>query len=208
MLDEVFAVAAVYPYLPDRGVVSGAPVENWVPTTESCTLAAVTSTARRRPRASVTMLRFRPTIFLPVSVPWLETETLVAAFTLCASITHADGSLFRPSCSRTNSGDRSLVLLVMVTPAHAQESLAARELLFRLALPHPEIAIVWADSACARNGLVPWAKQYLDITINTVRRPPDAKGFVVLPRRWAVERCWSSIMRARRHCRDQNGCLR
>lgn len=97
---------------------------------------------------------------------------------------------------------RSLVLLVMVTPADAQDSLVARELLFRLALMHPEIAIVWADSAYAKNGLVDWAKRYLDITIKTVRRPPDAKGFTVLPRRWAVERGWAWIMRARRHCRD------
>ncbi|WP_175647285.1 transposase [Streptomyces cyaneochromogenes] len=47
-----------------------------------------------------------------------------------------------------------------------------------------------------------WAKEYLGITVKTVRRPPDAKGFVVLPRRWAVERGRSWIMRARRHCRD------
>lgn len=78
----------------------------------------------------------------------------------------------------------------------------ARELLFRLALLHPEIAIVWADSAYAKNGLVPWAKKYLDITIETVRRPQGAKGFVVFPRRWAVERSWAWITRARRHCRD------
>ncbi|MFB9399090.1 hypothetical protein ACFFVH_24485 [Streptomyces echinatus] len=38
--------------------------------------------------------------------------------------------------------------------------------------------------------------------IKTVRRPPKAKGFVVLPRRWVVERSLSWIMRARRHCRD------
>lgn len=66
---------------------------------------------------------------------------------------------------------------------------------------HPEIAIVWADSAYAGK-LVEWAKKYLDVTIKTVRRPPDAKGFVVLPRRWVVERSRSWIMRARRHCRD------
>ena len=48
-------------------------------------------------------------------------------------------------------------------------SIVARELLFRLALMHPEIAIVWADSAYAKNGLIPWAKKYLDITIKTVR---------------------------------------
>lgn len=78
----------------------------------------------------------------------------------------------------------------------------ARELLFRLALPHAEIAIVWADSAYAKNGLVPWAKKYLGITIKTVRRPTDAKGCDALPRRWAVERSWSWIMKARRHCHD------
>ena len=97
---------------------------------------------------------------------------------------------------------RSLMLLVMVTPADAQDSLVARELLLRLAFLHPEIAIVWADSAYAKNQLIPWAKKYLDITVKTVRRPPDTKGFIVLPRRWAVERSWSWIMRARRHCRD------
>ncbi|MFI6938556.1 transposase [Streptomyces sp. NPDC050418] len=84
----------------------------------------------------------------------------------------------------------SLVLLVMVTPADAQGSLVARELLFRLAWMHPEIAIVWADSAYAKNGLIPWAKKYLDITVKAVRRPPNTKGFIVLPRGWAVERSW------------------
>ena len=61
----------------------------------------------------------------------------------------------------------------MVTPVAPQDSLVARELLFRLALLHPEIAIVRAGSAYADNGLVPWAKKYLDITIKTVRRPPS-----------------------------------
>ena len=96
---------------------------------------------------------------------------------------------------------RGLVLLVMATPADAQDSLVVRELLFRRALLRPEIAIVRADSVYAKNNLVFWAKKYLDITVKAVRHPPDAKGFVVLPRRWAVERGWSWIMRARRRCR-------
>lgn len=98
--------------------------------------------------------------------------------------------------------NRGLALLVMVTGADAQDSLIAREMLFRLAFLHPEIAIVWADSAYAKNDLIPWAKQYLDITIKTVRRSPNTKGFIILPRRWVVERTSSWIMRARRHCRD------
>ncbi|MFJ3804701.1 IS5 family transposase [Streptomyces sp. NPDC090088] len=96
---------------------------------------------------------------------------------------------------------RGLVLLVMVTPADVTDRDAAREVLFRLHLMHPEIAIVWADSAYA-SALVDWANQRLDIKIKTVRRPPNTPGFVVLPRRWVVERSLSWIMRARRHCRD------
>ncbi|MDQ1046291.1 transposase [Streptomyces sp. V4I2] len=97
--------------------------------------------------------------------------------------------------------NRGLVLLVMVTNAGVHDSVIAKELLFRHALTHPEIAIVWADSAYVGKLLI-WAKTYLDITIKTVKRPPGTKGFIVLPRRWVVERSWSWIMRARRHCRD------
>ncbi|TQK44505.1 hypothetical protein FBY35_6013 [Streptomyces sp. SLBN-118] len=41
------------------------------------------------------------------------------------------------------------MLLVMVTAANVTDRDAAKELLFRLALMHPEIAIVGADSAYA-----------------------------------------------------------
>ncbi len=96
---------------------------------------------------------------------------------------------------------RGLMLLVMVTPASMTDRDAAKEVLFRLRIMHPEIAIVWADSAYAGQ-LVTWARTYLNLTIKTVKRPPGAKGFVILPRRWVVERSISWMMRARRHCRD------
>ncbi|MFI8393152.1 IS5 family transposase, partial [Streptomyces sp. NPDC085540] len=94
---------------------------------------------------------------------------------------------------------RGLPLLVMVTPADLHDSHAAKEVLLRLM--HPEITIVWTDSAYAGK-LVTWAKKYLNLTIKTVSRPKDSSGFVILPRRWVVERTWSWMMRARRHARD------
>ncbi|HWU08981.1 MAG TPA: IS5 family transposase [Streptomyces sp.] len=96
---------------------------------------------------------------------------------------------------------RGLPLLVMVTPASLTDRDAAKELLLRLRLMHPEITIVWADSAYAGK-LVTWAKKYLSLTIKTVSRPKDASGFIVLPRRWVVERTWAWMMHARRHARD------
>lgn len=96
---------------------------------------------------------------------------------------------------------KGLPLFVMVTPADMTDRNAAKEVLFRLRLMHPEITIVWADSAYAGK-LVTWAKTYLSLTIKTVSRPKDASGFVVLPRRWVVERSHAWIMHARRHARD------
>jgi transposase len=85
--------------------------------------------------------------------------------------------------------NRGLVLMVRVTTAGVHDSIPAKELLLRLALTHPQISVVRADSAYGQK-LLTWAKKYLDITIKTVRRPPDAKGFVILARRWVVERSW------------------
>ena len=51
----------------------------------------------------------------------------------------------------------------------------AQELLFRMRIMHSEITIVWADSAYAGQ-LVLWAKKYLNLTIEAVRRPPRGEG--------------------------------
>ncbi|MCG6498840.1 hypothetical protein [Kitasatospora sp. A2-31] len=47
--------------------------------------------------------------------------------------------------------------------------------------------MIWADSAYAGE-LVDWAMRELGNTLKIVRRPPDGQGFIVLPRRWVVER--------------------
>ncbi|MFJ6651150.1 transposase [Streptomyces sp. NPDC091290] len=82
---------------------------------------------------------------------------------------------------------RGLPLMVMVTPADLHDAAAAKEVFFRLRLMHPEITIVWADSAYAGE-IIGRAKQHLNLTIKPSSRPKDASGFIVLPRRWVVER--------------------
>nr|WP_307110925.1 IS5 family transposase [Streptomyces demainii] len=96
---------------------------------------------------------------------------------------------------------RGLQLFVMVTPASVHDSAAAREALFRLRLMHPEVTVVWADLAYAGT-LVDWAKTFLGLTIKTVSRPKGAQGFVILPRRWVVERSLAWLLHARRNTRD------
>lgn len=60
--------------------------------------------------------------------------------------------------------------------------------------------VAWADSAYAAL-LADWAAK-LGITLETVPRPKNQKGFVVLPKRWVVERTNAWTLRARRNVRD------
>ncbi|GAA4976647.1 hypothetical protein GCM10023257_12170 [Streptomyces hyderabadensis] len=98
-----------------------------------------------------------------------------------ASITTAPGlmsspriSRGRPTAATTTSASRTIA------------DRAAKEVLLRLRLMHPEITIVRAGSAYAGQ-LVDWAKTFLGLTIKTVSRPKNVLGFVVLPRSWVVE---------------------
>lgn len=96
---------------------------------------------------------------------------------------------------------KGLLVDVLVTPADTTDRAAARGLLARLRAAHPEITLVWADSGYSGE-LEKWAKYELGLTMCISRRPPGARGFVVVPRRWVVERSLSWIMRARRLVRD------
>jgi transposase len=83
--------------------------------------------------------------------------------------------------------------MVMVTSAERTDRDAARELLARLRLAHPELTCAWADRAYAGT-LVAWAGSFLNLTLMIVSRPAGASGFVVVPRRWVVERTFSWIV--------------
>ena len=50
--------------------------------------------------------------------------------------------------------------------------------------------------------LVEWAKEKLALAVKVVKRSDDVSGFVVLPRRWVVERTLHWLMRSRRLARD------
>jgi transposase len=62
------------------------------------------------------------------------------------------------------------------------------------------LQLIWADGG--HEDIVDWVKQHLGWTLEIVRRPKDAKGFVVLPRRWVVERTFGWLGRYRRLSKD------
>ncbi|MCX4984743.1 IS5 family transposase [Streptomyces sp. NBC_00572] len=94
-----------------------------------------------------------------------------------------------------------LLLAVRVTAASVQDRDAATPVLERLRELHRKIAVVWADSGYVGR-LVGWAKDALHLALTIVRRSDDQKGFVILPRRWVVERTLAWLMHRRRLVRD------
>jgi putative transposase len=61
---------------------------------------------------------------------------------------------------------------------------------------------IFADSAYGRNDLPTWVKATYGWILQTVLRPINTKGFVVLPKRWIVERTFAWLGRCRRHSKD------
>jgi transposase len=94
-----------------------------------------------------------------------------------------------------------LLLMVTVTAASVQDRDSAHRLLALLRERFSTIILVWADGGYAGR-LVTWAKAVLRLTITIVKRTDDIKGFVVLPRRWVVERTFGWLVRHRRLVRD------
>lgn len=94
-----------------------------------------------------------------------------------------------------------LLLVVVVTRASVQDRDRARPALLHLRDLFESIRLVWADGGYAGE-LVDWARTQLQLTLEIVKRSDDARGFVVLPRRWVVKRTLSWICQRRPCVRD------
>jgi transposase len=94
-----------------------------------------------------------------------------------------------------------LLLCVIVTAASVQDRDGARPLLKQLAAAFRRTRLVWADGGYAGK-LLDWARTSLRITLQIVKRPDNLNTFVVLPRRWVVERTLAWIAGHRRCVRD------
>jgi putative transposase len=95
-----------------------------------------------------------------------------------------------------------LVLVAVVHGCYWQDHDGACFVLMRLQTAFCRLKVIFADSAYARCDLPAWVKETFDWVLQTVLRPVGAKGFVVLPKRWIVERTFAWIARYRRHSKD------
>lgn len=90
-----------------------------------------------------------------------------------------------------------LLLAVVVTSASISDPAGAKLLLKRLGGACKKLRRIWVDAAY-RGRLLEWVLLHFKFVLQPVLRPEDQKGFVLLPRRWVVERTFAWITQCRR----------
>ena len=94
-----------------------------------------------------------------------------------------------------------LLLMVLVHAANIQDRDGAKLLLVKVKQRFSRLRLIWADAAYGGK-LVSWVLTTCSWVLEIVKRSDDAKGFVVLPRRWVVERTFAWFGRYRRLSKD------
>ena len=94
-----------------------------------------------------------------------------------------------------------LVLKVVVHAADIQDRDGAKLLLESVKGLLPRLMLIWADGGYA-GCLIDWVREICGWVLEIVKRNDHQSGFVVLPRRWVVERTLAWLGRYRRLSKD------
>lgn len=95
-----------------------------------------------------------------------------------------------------------MILAVVVHSADLQDNDGGCLVLYALREKIKKIKVIFADSAYGRSGLPDFVRSTLGFAIELVKRPKDTIGFLVLPKRWIVERTFGWLGRSRRLSKD------
>ena len=95
-----------------------------------------------------------------------------------------------------------MILVIVVHGAGWQDQHGAEWVMDKLAEQFRRLKVIFGDSAYGRSGLPQWVNETFGWVLQTILRPVHVKGFVVLPKRWIVERTFAWLARYRRHSKD------
>jgi putative transposase len=95
-----------------------------------------------------------------------------------------------------------MLLAVVVHRGDWQDQDGACGVIKKLNEKFCRLKVLFGDSAYGRSGLPAWTLKSFGWILQTVLRPVGVKGFVVLPKRWIVERTFAWLARYRRHSKD------
>jgi putative transposase len=94
-----------------------------------------------------------------------------------------------------------LILVLVVTTACVQDRDGLKKLLRSFGIHRKKLRKIWVDGGY-RGQILDWVKSRFRYCLEVVLRSDDQKGFVVLPRRWVVERTFAWLNNHRRLSKD------
>lgn len=94
-----------------------------------------------------------------------------------------------------------LLIGLVVHAANIQDRDGAQLVLAKLTAGFPRLKLIWADGGYAGK-LIEWVASLGQCVLEIVKRDAGAVGFVLLPRRWVVERTFAWFGRYRRLSKD------
>ena len=121
----------------------------------------------------------------------IDSQTVRAADTVPTASSGYDGGKKIKGRKRHVAVDTGgLLLAVVVTTASLQDRDGAFPITAALREAFSTITLVWADAGYPGR-FVRDAGKLWDLAVAIVKRPDQAKGLVLLRRRWVVERCFA-----------------
>lgn len=94
-----------------------------------------------------------------------------------------------------------MLLMVVVHAADLQDRDGAKLVLDVVRGKLPRLRLIWADGGYAGQ-LIDWVRDGCHWVLDIIKRSDSQRGFVVLPRRWVVERTFGWLGRYRRLSKD------
>ncbi len=101
------------------------------------------------------------------------------------------------------------LLAVVVNAASTDDRVGAKEAFAKLSVDTiSSLQKLWADGGYRGEDFLNWVHEMLQSALEITYRPPNTKGFVVVPVRWVVERTLAWLGRYRRLSKDYEHCTK
>lgn len=102
------------------------------------------------------------------------------------------------------------LLDIVVTPADLQDRAGAKLVITKLpSATRTSLKKIWADGNYTGSPFSDWLTATIpDVLLEIANRPPNLKGFVVVPVRWVIERTFAWFGRSRRLSKDYEHCTK
>jgi putative transposase len=135
------------------------------------------------------------------SVASIDSQTVPTAVMVSDSVGYDAGKKIKGRKRFTMVDTLGLLLMVKVVAADIQERDGAKQLLMEMNKERhrvPRLARIWFDGGFSGSDFLHWVMDICHWIVDVVLRPNGSKGFVLLPKRWTVERTYGWLHWCRR----------